>query len=137
MSEDGRPLSPVGDTIIDRAMLDVQVAFSTMNWKYAFDMLRKAVYETADEHIINECEEFMQQVNRERLRIKSQASYTVADQFTKKEFADDDYLKEQDYQFLKKFMLLLRPYLHYKYGPPTKSTGLKQLEEKLRTGVRP
>ena len=131
MSEESKQLSPVGDTIIDRTINDVQAAFAMRDWEFAYAMLHKAVYATADIHIIEECEKLMRGINLERDRIKSQRTFTMADNYTKHTLQDLSYLEKMDYEFLKFLMLLLRPYLRYKFGPPTRATGLKQLADKL------
>jgi hypothetical protein len=128
MTEENKNLSQVADTAIDKALLDVQNAFATQNWEYTYEMLRKAVYISADVKIMDECEIFMQQVNRELNRIKTQSSYTAADRYTQNTLSAIDFLKEMDFQFLKKLMILLKPYLRYSFGPKTRETGIAKLE---------
>jgi hypothetical protein len=131
MSEESKQLSPVGDTIIDRAINDVQAAFAMRDWEFAYAMLHKAVYATADTHIIEECEKLMRSINLEKDRIKSQRGFTLADRYTNQTLQALTYLEKMDYEFFKTLMILLRPYLRYKFGPPTRATGLKQLADKL------
>jgi len=133
MSEENKNLSAIADTAIDRALSDIQGAFATMNWEYTFDMLRKAVYITADSKIIEDCEVFMKETEQGRLRISEQTAYTDAEKYTKHTLAGNDYLKKQDFLFLKRFMLLLHSnnYYRYRFGPKTRETGLQNLEDKL------
>lgn len=131
MSEESKQLSPVGDTIIDRAINDVQAAFAIRDWEFTYAMLHKAVYATADSYIIEECEKLMRQINLERDRIKSQRTFTIADGYSRHTLQDLNYLERMCFEFFKTLMLLLRPYLRYKFGPPTRATGLKQLADKL------
>jgi len=131
MSEESKQLSPVGDTIIDRAINDVQAAFAMRDWTFAYAMLHKAVYATADIHIIEECEKLMRGISLQRDRIRNQTGYSMADNYSNRTVKELDYVEKMCYEFLKTLMLLLRPYLRYKFGPPTRATGLKQLADKL------
>ena len=122
-----------GYTAIEIAMNDVQRAFSIDEPQYTWNMLRKATIISAKPEIISALETFMRQVNLERRKQRAYQGSTVQDKIMHGDLAEREYLREQNYVFLQKLVEELTKHkLWYSdHGPPTRTTGLKQLADKL------
>jgi len=125
MNEINRNITPVFDTILDRALFDLQHALAMQDYPLAWLMQKKLVYMTADAKIYGACVPFIDEVEKELKRLSSYTGYTAADRYTHVVLGKKQYLEEKVYQFLPRIMLLLEEHglLHKAGGSSSKTSG--------------
>jgi len=123
-----------GFTAIEKAMFDVQVSFTIDEPQYTWNMIRKAMIISQKPEIKKELARYMMTVTMQRERIRVYHGLTASDRIMRVDVAEREYLREQNYVFLEKLVEQLSTHeLWYcNRGPPTRTTGLKDLEEKLK-----
>jgi hypothetical protein len=100
-------ITPLYDTILDKAINDAQNALAMGNADYAWLMLKKLAFSTGNEEIITECDRiFLETQNRIKVMNAGQSSLsTISAYFAR--LQTKNFLNDQCLETYKRIMLLL------------------------------
>lgn len=108
-------ITPVFDTILDRAIAHAQEAAYQGDPLLIWDCLVKLVYSTGDKELLEEFDPFIANVEREVNNISRKYCYALSDILVKKQ-AISNYLKGKSKEFYRNLFLALDKHNYLKKG---------------------
>jgi hypothetical protein len=102
-----KSITPLYDTILDKAINDVQVALALGNADYTWRMLKKLAYSTGNKEIIKECDGFfLETQNKLKVMTAGLSSLsTIGAYFAR--LQTKNFFNDQCLEIYKRIMLLL------------------------------